>query len=75
MHLFKTDRVILGEIADGLSTVDGGRVDSLMPLLVANLITGRRSVQAGAAVYTHLCLTRDGIAYHQEGQPSRSLTG
>ena len=54
--------MLLREIADGLSVVEGGRVDSLAPLLLANLISGQRCVEAEALMFIHVRLTRDGIA-------------
>ena len=69
IHLFGTDRVILGEIAEGLSVFEGGRVDSLVPLLSANLISGERRMEAGVARFINVRLTRSGAACLKEPLP------
>ena len=63
MHLYGTDRVLLREIADGLSSVKGGRMDSLLPLIGAGLVTGERISTTGGKVYRNVMLTHSGLAY------------
>jgi len=73
LHLFGTDRVILHEIAEGLSVFEGGRVDSLVPLLSANLISGERRIEAGVARFINVRLTRSGAACLIESRQIASL--
>lgn len=62
MHLFGSDRVLLREIADGLSTIEGGRVDSLLPLISAGLATGERVSLADTLAFQKVMLTCRGLA-------------
>lgn len=66
MHLFGSDRVLLREIADGLSTIEGGRVDSLLPLISAGLVTGARISVASNLAFHKVTLTCLGLdcLYH-----------
>lgn len=74
MHLFRTDQGLLREIADGLSSVEGGKVDGVLALMGAGLVTGERISSAGSLAFRNVMLTHRGQAYlyPAEGPPKRS---
>ncbi|WP_213878971.1 hypothetical protein [Pseudomonas sp. dw_358] len=57
---------MLREVAEGLSVVQGGRADSILALMSANLISAQRRVEAGVLTYTQVRLTRGGEAYLED---------
>lgn len=61
---------MLREIANGLSTIDGGRVDSLLALMGAGMATGIQCPQSEKPVFIQVHLTSSGAAYLHEARTS-----
>lgn len=69
MHLYGVDKVLLREIAAGLSSVQGGMVDGLLILMASDLVSARPALSGGCLAFVHVCLTAKGQAWLTASSP------
>ncbi|MFF7709973.1 hypothetical protein [Pseudomonas sp. NPDC007930] len=67
--MFKSDRVLLEEIAQGEGVISGGRVDTLMHLLANQCVTATRAEAADELCFVDVKVTARGLRVLAQHEP------